>query len=198
MVRVIGFDCGGVLLTNSWDTEEISKKFGFPSRELWRKAWENAKPLKRGWISEEDFLTKVLDDHVSSIGKVKREIRRQMYILHPENFDLIRKLKEKYELALMNNECREWNYYRMRRFKLEELFDHIFSSCDMGVAKPDEGYYREVLRRLRVEPRNLLFVDDTKENVRSAERLGIRSIRFESPSQLKGELAKLGIMCDFR
>lgn len=197
MVRIIGFDCGGVLLTDSWDPEKISEKFGIPSEELWRRTLENLKPLERGRISEEDFLTRVLRGYELSRGEVKREIRGQMRVLFPENFDLIRKLRGKYELALMNNECTEWNDYRMRRFKLEELFDHIFSSCELGKAKPDEGYYREVLRRLRVGPGDLVFVDNTERNVKSSKGLGINSIRFESPGQLRREFAKLGIKCNF-
>lgn len=194
MVRVIGFDCGGVLLTDSWNPDKISKKFGIPSKVLWRRTWENLNPLERGRISEEDFLTRVLRSYELSLEGVRREIRSQMRVLYPENFDLIRKLRGKYDLALMNNECREWNRYRMRRFKLEELFDHVFSSCKLGKAKPDEGYYREVLGRLGVEPGDLVFVDNTERNVRSAEGLGIRSISFESPGQLRKELAKIGVV----
>ncbi|MEA1905121.1 MAG: HAD family phosphatase, partial [Candidatus Hadarchaeota archaeon] len=192
-----GFDCGGVLLTDSWDPERISEKFDIPTREIWRRTWENIKPLERGRISEEDFLKKVLKGHEFSLEEVKREIRSRMRVLFPENFDLIRKLRGKYDLALMNNECKEWNLYRVSEFKLDEFFDHAFSSCDLGVAKPDEGYYREVLRGLGVEPGDLVFIDNTERNVASAEKLGVRSLRFESSDQLKGELTKLGVRCDF-
>lgn len=196
-MKFIGFDCGGVLPTNSWVPERISKKFGNPLMEIWGRTWENLKLLERGRISEEDFLKSVFESHGVSLKEVKREIRRQMHVLFPENFSLIKKLGKRYELALMNNECMEWNRYRFRKFKLDEYFDHIFSSCDMGVAKPDEDYYREVLRRLKAKPGDLIFIDNTKKNVKVAKELGIHSIHFRNPDQLKEELEKLGVKCDF-
>lgn len=196
MVKVIGFDCGGVLLADSWSPDEISEEFGVPHGALWDRTQENLKPLGRGEISVDDFLTRVLKDYGLPMEKVKKMVRRRMHVMFPENFELIRNLKGSYELVLMNNEGLEWNRYRVRKFKLDKLFDHIYSSCDLGVAKPDEEYYREVLRRLGVEPRDLVFIDNMERNIKSARKQGINSILFESPSQLRQKLIRLGVKLD--
>lgn len=192
-MKVIGFDCGGVLLTDSWNPRVTAREFNIPQSELLSRIEENHKPLERGIISEHDFLTRVLKDYELSIEVVKKKIRKSMRVLFPENFDLIKELRENYEIVMMNNECQDWNAYRVRRFKLNSLFDRIFSSCDLGRAKPDKAYYRVVLEKLGIKPRDLVFIDNIKENVKSAEELGINSIHFRSPSQLKRRLAEIGI-----
>jgi 2-haloacid dehalogenase len=40
----------------------------------------------------------------------------------------------------------------------------------------------------------VLFIDDNARNVKAAEELGIRSIRFQSPAQLHGDLKKLHLL----
>lgn len=55
----------------------------------------------------------------------------------------------------------------------ERLFDHRFYSADLGYAKPDQEFFRAVLADLRLDPRQILFVDDRAENVAGAREAGM-------------------------
>ena len=53
-------------------------------------------------------------------------------------------------------------------------FDDLFFSCDLGFAKPDSRFFSEILDRLQVSAKHVLFIDDHPENVLSARQVGIR------------------------
>jgi len=67
------------------------------------------------------------------------------------------------------------------------FFDQAFFSCDLGVAKPDRGYFERILGRLDTAPQDVIFVDDTETNVAVAGEIGIRAIHFTSNDQFKRE-----------
>lgn len=63
-------------------------------------------------------------------------------------------------------------------------FHAVYASHLMGVIKPDPAFWRRILESEGCDPSDAFFVDDTLENVRAAEYLGIRSHRFTDPAAL--------------
>jgi putative hydrolase of the HAD superfamily len=55
----------------------------------------------------------------------------------------------------------------------------------MGVRKPAEEYFHRVVRALGVKPGECVFVDDMEINIRAAQRLGLRTILFQSVAQIR-------------
>lgn len=51
-------------------------------------------------------------------------------------------------------------------------FDYVFLSFEMGLRKPNDEIYLKVQEALKVNPKNILLIDDTKENIETAKRLG--------------------------
>jgi HAD superfamily hydrolase (TIGR01509 family) len=74
------------------------------------------------------------------------------------------------------------------------LFDDVISSAEIGLAKPDPAIYRLALERLRVQAGEAIFVDDLARNTEAAESIGLPSLVFESPEQLRRELTERGIL----
>ena len=69
-----------------------------------------------------------------------------------------------------------------------------FFSSRLRLAKPDERIYRVVLDEWGVPPEECVFVDDRAPNVATAERVGMRGIRYEDPASLEEELRALGLI----
>ena len=67
---------------------------------------------------------------------------------------------------------------------LEQHFDAVVISCEVGVTKPDPGIYAICLERLGARPEEALFVDDRQENVAAAAALGLQTLHFTSPDLL--------------
>jgi putative hydrolase of the HAD superfamily len=59
-----------------------------------------------------------------------------------------------------------------------DLFDREFYSCRMGIAKPDIGFFKFILRELHVPPGSVLFIDDREDNVASAITAGLQASLF--------------------
>jgi len=65
-----------------------------------------------------------------------------------------------------------------------------FYSFNLGLLKPDNRIYREVLERLDVGAEDALFIDDKARNVLAAMNVGITSVVF-SPDNLEKTLRKM-------
>jgi putative hydrolase of the HAD superfamily len=59
-----------------------------------------------------------------------------------------------------------------------DLFDREFYSCQIGIAKPNIGFFKFVLSELDVAPSSVLFIDDREENVASAMEAGFQARLF--------------------
>src|SRR5262249_29820466 len=99
----------------------------------------------------------------------------------------------KFFLATINNEILELNTYRIEHFDLRRYFAVFFSSCFLGLRKPDEAIYRAVLQMTARQPEECLFIDDREVNLECPRELGIRTILFRDANQLRADLKEAGV-----
>ncbi|PJI94496.1 HAD superfamily hydrolase (TIGR01509 family) [Luteimicrobium subarcticum] len=81
----------------------------------------------------------------------------------------------------------------------DALFDVSCYSYDLGVTKPDPGFFVEAARRIGADPAEVLFVDDTERNVEAARTVGMPAFRWDvtqGHGLLLGLLAQHGITVD--
>lgn len=79
------------------------------------------------------------------------------------------------------------------RFDELRLFERIFLSGDLRVAKPDARCYLAALKEIDVPPERLVFVDDNPRNVLAAESVGLQGIVFRSADTLRQDLKRPGL-----
>ena len=72
-----------------------------------------------------------------------------------------------------------------------EKFDGCVYSFREGIVKPDPEIYKILLRRYNLKAEECVFIDDTEENVLSAEKLGIRGIIFTGYEDAALRLAEI-------
>jgi putative hydrolase of the HAD superfamily len=119
----------------------------------------------------------------------------QSAVLEDSGIGILRQLSasEQYVLATVNNESRDMNEFRLAEFNLLDEFDAFFSSCYLGLRKPDRRIYQVALDVLQRDPEEVVFIDDRPENVAAAVSLGIRGIRYEGSAKLADDLTRLGV-----
>jgi epoxide hydrolase-like predicted phosphatase len=79
--------------------------------------------------------------------------------------------------GLLTNNVVEFAAYWREKLPVDELFDDVVDSSEVGVRKPDEAIYRLALERLGgVAPDRAVFLDDWPGNVSAARRLGMHGI----------------------
>ena len=86
------------------------------------------------------------------------------------------------------------NEWKWKEFGFDELFDENICSCEVGVSKPSEEIFRIAIETCGVRPDEVVFVDDTPENVEGAKNFGMDSILFESADQLRKEFVRRGLI----
>ncbi|TKY88116.1 hypothetical protein EX895_002826 [Sporisorium graminicola] len=67
---------------------------------------------------------------------------------------------------------------------LKSLFDFYIESAVVGKRKPDPEFYKYALDLLKVQATEVVFLDDIGPNLKSAQKLGITTIR-KYPSRLQ-------------
>jgi putative hydrolase of the HAD superfamily len=113
---------------------------------------------------------------------------------YPEMIALIARLKTRYglKIAVVSNEAREVNAFRIRKFKLAAFVDSFISSCFVGLRKPNADIYRLALDISQTPAGQVLYIENTPMFVQVAEGLGIRSILHTDYKSTCAKLASLG------
>lgn len=202
-VNQLLFDIGGVLGSNGWDREqrgEAVKQFGLDGDDFQYRHEETVGAFESGQISLDEYLDVTVFWRQRDFGR--DEFKQFMFNLStpwPESLEVVRRLRQsirgrptRVRLATLNNESRELNEHRIRRFGLCELFDVFFSSCWLGVRKPTRVIYEHVLGMTQANPASSVFVDDREQNLAPARALGMQTIHFTSAAALSRSLAELG------
>ena len=95
-------------------------------------------------------------------------------------------------------ENEELNNYRIKTFKLHNLFDGFFSSCYLGMRKPDPRIYKMAMEITQVKPDECIYFDDRPMLVAAAEKLGMNSIlhqNFETSKNILENFTRKKISC---
>lgn len=105
---------------------------------------------------------------------------------------IVKTLKQHYKLALLSNSAGSVRRL-LKEHDLEQYFDEVIISSEVGMVKPSPEIFKLTLDRLGATAPEAIFIDDNLSHVQAADKLGIKSIRFESAEQLKEELLALGL-----
>ncbi len=85
-----------------------------------------------------------------------------------------------------------WTFIK-RRFPEILIFDAYVLSFDQGAMKPDPAVFREVLGLTETRPEAAVFIDDLRDNIEGAARMGLNALVYGPQIDLETELADLGV-----
>ncbi len=144
-------------------------------------------------ISEGEFLQALSMRSNKPAAQVKEEILSGVK-LDGEVLKLVASLRTEYKVGLLTNYCKEWMRYLISANSLEEYFDSILISSELGVVKPNPRIYNEAASRLGVRTAECVFIDDRQSNIDGAAKLGMTGILFTSFGELHDDLKQLKIV----
>lgn len=198
-VTTLFWDNGGVILTNGWDRGSRKKaveKFNldwadFEDRhELLLNAFECGEATLDEYVRRTVFYR----ERSFTQEQFKQFMFEQSQAL-PESLEFLRQLAKSrpHMHAALNNESLEINEYRIRTFRLRDCFRAFFSSCYLGVRKPDREIYSLALKITQRAPAECVLIDDRGLNLECAREMGMHTIQFKDVVQLREELARVGV-----
>ena len=199
-IETIFWDIGGVLLTNGWDKDQradVLGRLGVDLEDYESRHDEANFYWERGLSTAERFFNQTVftEPRSFTFEELWRQVCAESKILHPDCFDILGALAadKRFKVATLNNESRELNEHRIHAFRMRPYFDYFICSGYVHEMKPTPAIYRSAIEISGFPPEYSLFIDDKAENCEAARDLGMQAIHFESPAQLNGALAQLGI-----
>ena len=201
-ISALFWDLGGVVLTNAWDRSSRIKaveKFHLDRDDFEDRHELLLNAFETGQVTLEDYLNRVIFYRQRPF--TREDFKEFMYGESQALADtpaILRQIVslDQFLLAALNNESLELNEYRIQKFHLRDYFQVFMSSCYLGVRKPDEAIYRQVLHITQRRPEECIFIDDRSLNLECARELGMNTIQFKSPAQLIEDLARSGVTLD--
>jgi putative hydrolase of the HAD superfamily len=198
-VELVLFDIGGVLGSNGWDREQRSaavERFGLDPEDFQYRHEETVGAFEAGQISLEEYLD--LTVFCEPRPWTHEEFKAFMFaqsVPWPDSIAVARDLSATgVRMATLNNESEALNIHRIHRFGLAKIFPTFFTSCWLGVRKPTQKIYTRVLGMTQADPARTLFIDDRVQNLAPAAALGIRTVQFQAPDQLRVNLQSQGLL----
>lgn len=196
-LRILFFDIGGILLTNGWGHESrkrAAEKFNLDYNELNSLHNFIFNIYEIGKISLEEYLDLVIFNHPREFSR--EEFKDFIYAQSAELPQMLQWLKNwkrdcKFRIISINNEGKELNEYRIKKFKLHECFDAFISSCEVKMRKPDPGIFSLALGIAQAAPEQCVYFDDRIMFVHLAQGLGIKSFQHISFEKTKSILESL-------
>jgi HAD superfamily hydrolase (TIGR01509 family) len=178
-VRGIIFDLGDVLFTWSSQTSTAI------SAGTFRKILSSSSWLEYecGRLKQDACYEQISQEFSIEASQVVEAFAQARESLQPDN-TVVTFLKHLRKSTLVNvyamsNVARE--DFAVLSQKMDwSLFDRVFTSGEAGMRKPDPSFYCYVLEEIKLAPEQLIFIDDKRENVLAADRLGIRGILFDN------------------
>lgn len=200
MIKLIIFDFGGVLGSDANDWQKTFSKIlsqtGLTTEDL-HKIWN----LYSDQMNIGKYDIEIFFEDVSKAGRKKTSAKELLSIyedciwLNTEVVDLANELKLKgFELTILSNESKTGMNFKIKKFDLHSIFQKIYCSADLGFVKPEERAFVYVLEDLKAIPQTTLLIDDRKENIDVAKKLGMATIMYKNIKQLRTELKSMGVL----
>ena len=155
--------------------------------------------LDRGTITEKDAINRIIERNNTYRDDINLAFKDWYDILRPieDAVEVLTKLKKNgYNIYYLSN-------FHELAFKEVTTKNNFFELFDGGVVsyaekliKPEEEIYKLILKRYNLNPRETIFIDDTKLNVDGASKLGIKAIFLEDPKKLRENLISLKVKID--
>ena len=137
-------------------------------------------------ISYQEFYDKMLsyfrknkkgDLEALSFYRLERPAwRTELETLYPQTKEILEQLGQEYKLGIIANQLPGLEE-RLKDFGILDYFDAIFSSADLGLAKPDPAIFRLALQKTNCLPHQAIMIGDRLDNdIVPAKRIGMKTI----------------------
>ena len=185
MIKAIIFDCFGVLVTDSLDAIINSNDLAENQRD---EVKSYILAANKGSISVAEYRSEVANilkmEHEDLNSAIKNgEIKDETLL------EYIRELKKEYKIGLLSNVTSlDSLKSRFAENELEDNFDVVVASGQIGYAKPEAEAYEITADKLGVSLGECVMIDDREEYVNAAVGIGMKGIVYTGMNDLKKEL----------
>jgi len=200
-IKTVVFDLGAVLI--KWDP-----------RNLYRKIFQDESEMEAFLRDVCNFDWNEQQDAGRSIAEANRVLIEQ-FPTQKENIEIfygrwtemldgaidgtveiLKEIKDagKYQLLVLSNWSAETYPFAQKQFDFLNWFDGKIISGQYGIKKPDPKIYHMLEEKFGIDFATSIFIDDSQRNVDAGNALGLHSILFKNPEQLRRDLESIGVL----
>lgn len=196
-VEAVIFDFGGVLVRTEdrQPRADLAARLGMTYDELSALVFDSQSAIQamRGEITAAEHWEVVQ----KSLGVTEAEIEKVQTefwagdVLDEDLVNFLRELRSSYTTVLLSNAWDDLRQCVVDVWQIENAFDRLVISAEIGLVKPDLAIYQWLISQLGMDPAQAVFVDDFPHNVEGAQAAGLQAIHFRTREQAVEELQKL-------
>ncbi|PQB07745.1 hypothetical protein BST83_11720 [Polaribacter filamentus] len=146
-----------------------------------------------GKVSEFEFIEKLKSISIldPSTNEVIEAWNAMILDMPSERIDILLNLKENYKIFLLSNT----NSIHQKKFISEvneennisfnDLFQKAYYSFEVGIRKPDKEVFEFTLNDSNLNPKETLFVDDSIDNIKAAQDIGIQTYHIDGKNSIE-------------
>jgi len=203
-VKAIIFDLGGVLIdldfSNFYNKIIIQSPLNKPQTPIMLEFFRQSDMYHQGNMTDDEFYQLACDllqvcmlnqsDFFDGFNSIISGFNSNVA-------EIINKLREsnQYKLiALSNVNSSHWDYILNKKWNFIDWFDELILSHETHLIKPNPKIFEYAIKKAGCKPRQIVYIDDGLNNIRSAKELGIICIKYTNSEELLEELKKLNII----
>ncbi len=203
-VKAIIFDLGGVLInldfSNFYNKIIIQSPLNKPQTPIMLEFFRQSDTYHQGNMTDDEFYQLACDllqvcmldqsDFFNAFNSI-------ISGYNAEVAEIIKKIRDSNQyklLALSNVNSSHWDFIIKKGWKFIDWFDECILSHETHLKKPNPKIFDYAIKRAGCKPKQIVYIDDGLNNIRSAKEMGIKGIKFTNSEDLLEELKKLNIL----
>lgn len=151
----------------------------FPQDQIINLKEKYVSPADRGEIS----YTQLIDELAKAANIAPEKVKKEwddLVIINEKVVAFIKETKGTHKVGLLSDSPSEFLRSILHKHNLENLFDTIVISSEVNITKKNKDIYSLILKKMGLDPTEVIFIDDNINNIKIAEELGIRGYKYDS------------------
>lgn len=180
--KAIIYDADGVLIHSEMFSVQLEKDYGISSDKL-MPFFKGA--FKDCLIGKADLKVE-LEKVIADWGWTKSVDELLEYWFNSENhvderiIESIKVLRGKGIICVLGTNQEQHRVdFMLSTMNFGEIFNHVYSSAEIGFKKPTVEFYQYIINSLKLNPEEIMYFDDSQENVDAAKTLGVNAFFFD-------------------
>ena len=182
-IKAVLFDYGGVLSEEGFSNtlEALAKEQDLPVEDMtaegMQAVYDTGFVLGRG--NESDFWLQLRER--TGLRGEDSYLRARVFdgfVIRPWMLELVAQLKAKGYITGILSDQTDWLDRLDARDHFYKYFDRIYNSYYLGKGKRDPSHFSDVAANLGLDPSAILFIDDNRKNVATAQAAGMQAIQY--------------------
>ena len=200
-ITTIVFDLGGVLI--DWNPRYLYRKLFTDEQEMntfletvTTPDWNEEQDAGRSIADATAFLVAQHPEHRQLIEHFYGRWSEMLGGAIQGTVDILTELRTsgRFRLYALTNWSAETFPIALEQFEFLHWFEGIVVSGVEKSRKPFPDFYHLLLTRYGIEPEHAVFIDDNERNILAAQAVGLHTVHFLSPEQLRSELQTYGLL----